>query len=37
MMYTAPLADYLLDAREELLKRKINIDKLPIAKVKVKR
>jgi hypothetical protein len=33
----APLADYLLDGLEELRKHKINVDKMPLKKVKVRK
>jgi hypothetical protein len=37
MMDKAPLADYLLDGLEELRKHKINVDKMPLKKVKVRK
>ena len=36
MMDKAPLADYLLDGLEELRKHKINVDRIPLNKVKLK-
>jgi hypothetical protein len=33
----APLADYLLDGLEELRKHNINVDKLPLKKIKVRK
>ena len=37
MMDKAPLADYLLDGLEELRKHKINVDQMPLKKVKVRK
>lgn len=37
MMDKAPLADYLLDGLEELRKHKINVDKMPLKKVTVRK
>ncbi len=37
MINHAPLADYLLDGLEELRKHKINVDKLPLKKTKVRK
>ncbi|HWG43256.1 MAG TPA: DUF3775 domain-containing protein [Gemmataceae bacterium] len=37
MMDKAPLADYLLDGLEELRKHKINVDKMPLKKIKVRK
>jgi len=37
MMDKAPLADYLSDGLEELRKHKINVDKMPLKKVKVRK
>ena len=37
MMYKATLADELSDGLEELRKHKINVDKMPLKKVKVRK
>jgi hypothetical protein len=37
MMDKAPLADYLVDGLEELRKHKINVDKMPLKKVTVRK
>lgn len=37
MMDIAPLADYLLDGLEELRKHNINVDKMPLKKMKVRK
>src|SRR5438552_14247475 len=37
MLDKAPLADYLLDGLEELRKHQINVDKMPLKKVKVRK
>lgn len=37
MIYKATLADELLDGLEELHKHKINVDKMPLKKVKVRK
>jgi len=37
MIRMAPLADYLLDGLEELRKHKIDVDKLPLKKVKMRK
>jgi hypothetical protein len=37
MMGKAPLADYLLDGLEEIRKHRINVDKLPLKKTKVRK
>ena len=37
MMVMAPLADYLLDGLEELRKHKIDVDWMPLKKVKVRK
>ena len=37
MMHQAPLADYLSDGLEELRKQRIDVDKLPLKKVKVRK
>jgi hypothetical protein len=37
MMEKAPLADYLSDGLDELRKHKINVDKIPLKKVKVRK
>jgi hypothetical protein len=37
LMDKAPLADYLLDGLEELRKHRINVDRMPLTKVKVRK
>lgn len=37
MLDKAPLADYLADGLEELRKHKINVDKLPLKKLRVRK
>lgn len=37
MMDKAPLADYLLDGLEKLRQHKINVDKMPLKKIKVRK
>lgn len=37
MMDTAPLGDYLSDGLEELRKHRINVDRLPLKKAKVRK
>lgn len=37
LMGMAPLADYLLDGLEELRRRRINVDKMPLKRIKARK